>query len=93
MVKDRRLLENTFNELNQNKIRKGVYERLFSCYNICMKQKIKVVDKVSGKTLEKEVEIRNQDHFEVQLRTRARIFRNRKAYNRKKKHKHADEEN
>ena len=57
-----------------------------------MKQKIKVVDKVSGKTLEKEVEIRNQDHFEVQLRTRAHIFRNRKAYNRKKKHKHGNEE-
>lgn len=52
-----------------------------------MKQKIKVVDKVSGKTLEKEVEIRNQDHFEVQLRTKAHVFRNRKKYTRKKKHK------
>jgi len=52
-----------------------------------MKQKIKVVDKISGKTLEKEVEIPNKDHFEVQLRTRAHVFRNRKAYNRKAKHK------
>ena len=58
-----------------------------------MKRKIKIIDKVSGKTLEKEVEIRNQDHFEVQLRTRAHIFRNRKLYNRKRKHKHKDEEN
>jgi len=68
-------------------MRKGVYERLFSCYNISMKQKIKVVDKVSGKIFEGEIEIRNQDHFEVQKKTRAHIFRNRKLYNRKVKHK------
>jgi hypothetical protein len=52
-----------------------------------MKQKIKIIDKVTGKTLEKEVEIRNQDHFEVQKRTRAHIFRNRKKYTRKRKYK------
>jgi hypothetical protein len=52
-----------------------------------MKQKIKVVDKVSGKNLEKEVEIPNKDHFEVQLKTKAHIFRNRKKYTRKRKHK------
>lgn len=52
-----------------------------------MKQKIKVIDKVSGKTLEKEFEIRNQDHFNVQLKNRAHIFRNRKKYNRKVKHR------
>lgn len=57
-----------------------------------MKQKIKIIDKVSGKTLEKEVEIRNQDHFEVQLKTKAHIFRNRKKYYRKFKHKKKDEE-
>ena len=70
-----------------------VYKTLFLCYNIVMKQKIKITDKTTGKVLEKEVEIRNQDHFEVQLRTRAHIFRNRKLYNRKRKHKHKDEEN
>ena len=57
-----------------------------------MKQKIKVIDKISGKTLEKEVEIRNPMHFEVQKRTRAQIFKNRKAYTRKNKHKNENEE-
>ena len=52
-----------------------------------MKKKIRIIDKKSGKTLEKEVNIRNQDHFAVQLKTKANIFRNRKLYNRKVKHK------
>ena len=52
-----------------------------------MKQKIKIIDKITGKNLEKEIEVRNLDHFETQLRTRAHIFRNRKLYNRKVKHK------
>ena len=52
-----------------------------------MKQKIKIIDKITGKTLEKEVNVRNQDHFAVQLKTKAHIFRNRKLYNRKVKHK------
>ena len=56
-----------------------------------MKQKIRITDKTTGKVLEKEYEIRNQDHFEVQKRTRAQIFRNRKLYNRKRKHKHGAE--
>lgn len=57
-----------------------------------MKQKIKVIDKVTGKTLEKEVEIPNKDHFEVQLKTKSHIFKNRKKYTRKFKHKKKDEE-
>jgi hypothetical protein len=57
-----------------------------------MKQKIKIIDKVSGKVLEKEVEIRNQDHFNVQLKNKAHIFKNRKKYTRKLKHKKKDEE-
>lgn len=52
-----------------------------------MKQKIKITDKTTGKSLEGETEIRNQDHFTTQLRTRANIFRDRKLYNRKVKHK------
>ena len=52
-----------------------------------MKQKIKIIDKITGKNLEKEIEVRNREHFETQLRTRANIFRNRKLYNRKVKHK------
>ena len=57
-----------------------------------MKQKIKVIDKVSGKTIEKEIELRNLDHFNVQLRTKHNIFRNKKKYTRKFKHKKKDEE-
>ena len=64
-----------------------VYKALFSCYNISMKQKIRIIDKKSGKTFEKEVNVRNPDHFATQLKTRANIFRNRKLYNRKVKYK------
>ena len=52
-----------------------------------MKKKIRIIDKKSGKTFEKEVNVRNQDHFATQLKTRANIFRDRKLYNRKVKHK------
>ena len=64
-----------------------VYKALFSCYNISMKQKIRIIDKITGKNLEKEIEVRNIEHFETQLRTRANILSNRKLYNRKVKHK------
>ena len=52
-----------------------------------MKQKIRIIDKITGKNLEKEIEVRNRDHFITQLTTRAHVFRNRKLYNRKVKHK------
>ena len=52
-----------------------------------MKQKIKITDKTTGKSLEGETEIRNQDHFEVQRKTHAHVFHDRKLYNRKVKHK------
>ena len=64
-----------------------VYKALFSCYNIVMKKKIRIIDKKSGKTFEKEVNVRNCDHFVTQLKTRAHVFRDRKLYNRKVKHK------
>lgn len=64
-----------------------VYKTIFSCYNIVMKQKIRIIDKTTGKIFENEIELRNRDHFETQLKTRAHIFRNRKLYNRKVKHK------
>lgn len=64
-----------------------VYKTIFSCYNIVMKQKIRIIDKITGKILESEIEVRNRDHFETQLKTRANIFRNRKVYTRKVKHK------
>ena len=52
-----------------------------------MKKKIRIIDKITGKNLEKEVNVRNQDHFATQLKTRTNIFRDRKLYNRKVKHK------
>ena len=52
-----------------------------------MKQKIKIIDKITGKMLEKEVNVRNCDNFAVQLKMKVNIFRNRKLYNRKVKHK------
>ena len=64
-----------------------VYKSIFSCYNIIMKQKIRIIDKITGKILENEIKVRNLDHFETQLKTRANIFRNRKLYTRKVKHK------
>ena len=56
-----------------------------------MKQKIKIIDNVTGKTLESEKEIRNEMHFNVQLRTRAHVFKNKKKYTRKKKHKNLED--
>ena len=67
-----------------------VYKAIFSCYNISMKQKIRIIDKITGKTLEKEVNVRNRDHFEAQRKYRAHVFRNRKLYNRKVKHKRVE---
>lgn len=52
-----------------------------------MKRKIKIIDNVSGKVIEEETEIRNLDHFEVQLKERAHVFRDRTKYTRKVKHK------
>ena len=64
-----------------------VYKAIFSCYNIIMKQKIRIIDKTTGKIFENEIKVRNLDHFKTQLKTRANIFRNRKLYTRKVKHK------
>ena len=64
-----------------------VYKAIFSCYNIVMKQKIRIIDKTTGKIFENEIKLRNLDHFETQLKTRANIFHNRKLYTRKVKHK------
>lgn len=37
----------------------------------------------------KPTDARNEMHFDVQLHTRAQVYRNRKAYTRKVKHKNA----
>ncbi len=43
-----------------------------------MKRKIKVVDKVSNKTEEHEYNVRNLDHFSVQLNTKAHVFQDKR---------------
>ncbi len=43
-----------------------------------MKRKIKVVDKVSNKTEEHEYNVRNLDHFLVQLNTKAHVFQDKR---------------
>lgn len=52
-----------------------------------MKQKVKVIDKVSGKTIEGQTELRRLDHFEIQRKNRMNIFRDKTKYTRKRKHK------
>ena len=59
-----------------------------------MKQKIRIIDntgKNSKVVIEKEVKIRDLDHFASQLKYRATVTRNKKAYTRKKKYKKRDD--
>lgn len=55
-----------------------------------MKRKIKVVDKVNNKVVEGEVVVRNEDHFQAQLKYRARTYRDKTKYTRKQKHRSRD---
>ena len=60
-----------------------------------MKQKISIVDntgKNSKVVIEKEVKIRDLDHFASQLKYRATVTRNKKAYTRKKKYKKREDD-
>lgn len=43
-----------------------------------MKQTIRIIDKRTGKVFQKEHTLRNLDHFEVQRRTRAHVFVDRR---------------
>ena len=52
-----------------------------------MKRKVKVVDNISGKIIIGEIELRNKDHFDIQLKNPAHIFKNKKKYTRKLKYK------
>ena len=67
-----------------------IYKDLNVCYNICMKRKIRLTDKTTGKIIEGEIEVRNLDHFQAQLRNKAKVFKSKKgkgSYTRKAKHK------
>ena len=60
-----------------------------------MKQKSRVIDntgKNSKVVIEKEVKIRDLDHFASQLKYRATVTRNKKAYTRKKKYKKREDD-
>lgn len=51
-----------------------------------MKRIIKIKD-ANGKTTQGEMSIRNTLHFDIQRNTHSFVFKNKKAYTRKEKHK------
>ena len=52
-----------------------------------MKRKIRIVDNISKKVVEKEVMIPDKTHLDAQIRYPARVFRDKTKYTRKKKHR------
>ena len=54
-----------------------------------MKAKIKITNNISknNKTKEVEVNVRNTQHLQIQLHNPSKIFKNKKKYTRKLKHK------
>lgn len=53
-----------------------------------MKVKIKLND-FNGKEIIKEINVSNKLHLEIQKNNKSQIYRNRKKYNRKIKHKNS----
>ena len=47
-------------------------------------------EKIIIKIKPNDLHLRNELHFDIQRKTRAHVFRNRKLYNRKVKHKKAE---
>jgi hypothetical protein len=52
-----------------------------------MKRKIRIVDNISKKVVEKEVEIPNKEHLDAQIRYPMRIYKDKTKYTRKIKHR------
>lgn len=52
-----------------------------------MKRKIRIVDNISKKVVEKEVNIPNKMHLDAQIRYRANIHKDKTKYTRKTKHR------
>ena len=52
-----------------------------------MKQKVKVIDTIHNKVLEKEVNVPNKMHLDAQIRYPSKVFKNKMKYTRKQKHK------
>lgn len=56
-----------------------------------MKQKIRIVDNISKKVVEKEVNIPDKMHLDAQIRYRANVYRDRTKYTRKQKHRNRND--
>ena len=52
-----------------------------------MKRKIRIVDNISKKVVENEVNIPNKMHLDAQIRYRANIYKDKTKYTRKTKHR------
>ena len=60
-----------------------------------MKRKIRLVDKINNKVIEKEIEIPNKMHFNAQLSNPSHIFKPKKgkgSFTRKQKYKNKGED-
>lgn len=55
-----------------------------------MKKKIKIIDNVTGKTIEGSVIIRNKLHLEIQQKTKSQIFKPKKGRGSFKRNKKVD---
>ena len=57
-----------------------------------MKKKIKLINKINNKVKEKEVNIQNKLHFEIQKNNKSIVFKDKTKYTRKTKHKKSYDE-
>ena len=56
-----------------------------------MKQKVKMIDNINKKVVEKEFEIPNKMHLDAQIKYRANVFRDKTKYTRKQKHRNRND--
>lgn len=56
-----------------------------------MKRKIRIVDNISKKVVEKEVNIPNKMHLDAQIRYKANVYRDKTKYTRKQKHRNRND--
>ena len=56
-----------------------------------MKQKIRIVDNISKKVVEKEINIPNKMYLDTQIRYRTNVYRDKTKYTRKQKHRNRND--
>lgn len=56
-----------------------------------MKRKVKMVDNVNNTIIQKEVEMPNKEHLEMQIKYPARVHRDKTKYTRKQKHRNRND--